>query len=182
MQKHLLKILVVAAIALIGVFFLLKRTPQQASKPKTPVDFLTKLQVEELRQGEGAVVKASDRVRIHYVEWIMAGGKMVDSTYQRMSPSEIALNSADVISGLKNGIIGMRRGGKRKLVIPPDLAYGKQSVGLIPPNSHLVFEVEVLDILPSTMAVSSSTSTASTPNSSERAIIKVPTKLKKAGK
>jgi peptidylprolyl isomerase len=77
----------------------------------------------------------------------MAGGKMVDSTYSRLSPMEFSQNTSDVIAGLKNGVLGMKKGGKRKLIIPPHLGFGNKSTGLIPPNSHLVFEIELIEIL-----------------------------------
>jgi FKBP-type peptidyl-prolyl cis-trans isomerase len=146
MRKYFGKILIIGLIVLGGSLLLYRKKWRPTTK--SPVNFLTRLDIEELRPGQGTSAKETDLVRIHFNEWVMAGGKLIDSSYQRGVPSDLTLNSVDIIQGLKQGVIGMKPGGKRKLVIPPDLAYGNRSEGMIPPNSHLVFEVELLEILP----------------------------------
>ena len=97
--------------------------------------------------GTGTEAKAGNLVSVNYVGTLTNGNKF-DSSYDRNQPFSFILGTGKVIKGWDEGIAGMRVGGKRKLVIPPDLAYGNQSVGngLIPPNSTLVFEVELLNV------------------------------------
>ncbi|MGZ3794321.1 MAG: FKBP-type peptidyl-prolyl cis-trans isomerase [Bdellovibrio sp.] len=145
MKKNIYKL--IAVVLIVGIGFLIWRTHRNK---EVKVDYLSQLNIEELRPGLGSQANGTSRVKIHAVEWIMAGGKMIDNTYQRLAPMEFSLGSANTIQGLKDGIIGMKVGGKRKLIIPPHLAYGDKGFGVIPPRSHLVFEVELLEILPET--------------------------------
>jgi FKBP-type peptidyl-prolyl cis-trans isomerase len=95
--------------------------------------------------GDGKEVKAGDTVVVHYTGWLK-DGKKFDSSYDRKEPAKFALG--DVIKGWQEGIPGMKVGGKRKLIIPPDLAYGKKGTadGTIPPDAELTFEVELLEV------------------------------------
>lgn len=121
----------------------------QPLRPTETIDF-KQLHIEELRSGNGPAVTEQSRIRVHFTQWLMEGGKKIDSSYDRLVPDEWTLNDSHLITGLKKGILGMKAGGKRKLIIPPDYAYGKKSVGGVPPNAHLVFEIEILEILPTT--------------------------------
>ena len=98
--------------------------------------------------GKGDVAKAGDRVSVHYVGTLMDGTKF-DSSRDRNQPFQFALGQGQVIKGWDQGVAGMKVGEKRKLTIPPAMAYGAMGrPPKIPPNSTLVFEVELLAINP----------------------------------
>lgn len=101
------------------------------------------LQYEVITEGKGAAPKAEDMVKVHY-EGKLLDGKVFDSSVQRGEPASFRLNQ--VIPGWTEGLQLMKVGSKYKLTIPPQLAYGPEGAGPIPPNSVLVFEVELLEI------------------------------------
>ena len=110
-------------------------------------DKVTELQKTDLREGNGPEVKATDRVRVNYKGTIAQTGVKFDSSYDRGEPAEFGLDQ--VIPGWTEGLQGMKVGGKRRLVIPSDKAYGEAGAPpVIDPNSDLVFEIELLAILP----------------------------------
>ncbi len=126
--------------------------PEPAAKPKPkpelPKEFTTAsgLRITELRIGTGAVPTRDDRVRVHYVGRLMDGRKF-DSSYDRGQPTEFGVTS--VIKGWTEALTTMKVGGKRRLIIPPDLAYGARGYPpVIPRSATLLFEVELLDIVP----------------------------------
>ena len=107
----------------------------------------TGLKYEDLVEGEGAVAQANQTVSVHYTGWLTDGTKF-DSSLDRNDPFSFPLGGGRVIRGWDEGVQGMKVGGKRKLTIPPQLAYGSTGAGgVIPPNATLVFEVELLGIL-----------------------------------
>lgn len=108
-------------------------------------DFIDKLEKVDLVEGDGQEVKGGDTLSVHYVGTLENGDKF-DSSLDRGEPFEFVLGAGQVIPGWDLGLVGMRTGGKRKLVIPPELAYGNQERGNIPANSTLIFEVELLEI------------------------------------
>jgi len=104
------------------------------------------LVIEDLVVGKGASAAAGDDVVVHYVGW-HCDGKQFDSSRSRREPLDFALGAGDVIKGWDQGVPGMRVGGKRKLTIPPALAYGEHGLaGIIAPQATLVFEVELLEV------------------------------------
>ena len=102
------------------------------------------LQYEVIVQGSGETPGPTDIVRVHY-EGTLIDGTIFDSSYQRGEPLEFPLNR--VIAGWTEGLQLMNVGSTFRFVIPANLAYGAQAVGIIPPNSTLVFRVELLDII-----------------------------------
>jgi FKBP-type peptidyl-prolyl cis-trans isomerase len=103
------------------------------------------LEIQDVVVGSGAEAKNGDTVSAHYVG-TLSDGKKFDSSYDRGEPFSFVLGSGAVIKGWDLGLVGMKVGGKRKLVIPPDLGYGDRNIGegLIPPNSILFFDVELM--------------------------------------
>lgn len=103
------------------------------------------LKYEILQEGSGDVAEPGETVKVHYTGWL-TNGKKFDSSVDRGKPFSFPLGKGRVIKGWDEGVAGMKVGEKRKLTIPPQLAYGKRGAGngLIPPNSTLIFEVEFL--------------------------------------
>ena len=105
-----------------------------------------KLESTDIKVGDGAEAVAGKNVTVHYTG-TLTDGKKFDSSLDRNEPFSFELGSGQVIPGWDQGVAGMKVGGKRKLVIPASLAYGEQSPSPdIPPNSTLVFEIELLNV------------------------------------
>jgi FKBP-type peptidyl-prolyl cis-trans isomerase len=104
------------------------------------------LQIEDTVAGAGAAAKAGDTVEVHYVG-TFPDGRSFDSSRTRGQPFRFKLGAGQVIKGWDEGVAGMKVGGTRNLIIPPELAYGSRGAGsAIPPNATLHFEVELLRI------------------------------------
>jgi FKBP-type peptidyl-prolyl cis-trans isomerase FkpA len=104
------------------------------------------LVIEDLKVGTGAEARAGQQVTVHYVG-TLTDGKKFDSSRDRGKGFGFKLGAGQVIQGWDQGVAGMKVGGLRKLTIPPHLAYGERGFpGAIPPNSTLVFEVELLGV------------------------------------
>ena len=115
-----------------------------ADATKTPSGLAYKVQ----SPGKGGdKPTADDTVEVHYTGWL-TDGKKFDSSVDRGRPFSFRLGQGQVIKGWDEGVAGMKPGGKRKLFVPAKLGYRDQAKGNIPPNSDLVFEVELLEILP----------------------------------
>ena len=108
------------------------------------------LQYEDVTVGSGAEAKAGNYVSVHYTGWLYQNGvkgAKFDSSKDRNDPFAFPLGAGHVIRGWDEGVQGMKVGGTRMLVIPPDLGYGARGAGgVIPPNATLVFEVELLGV------------------------------------
>ena len=96
--------------------------------------------------GTGTTASSRDSVRVNYIGWLTSGVQF-DNSFSRGSPIAFSLGRGFVIAGWDEGIVSMRAGGWRKLVIPPQLGYGDQGVGTIPPNSILVFNVQLVSVI-----------------------------------
>jgi FKBP-type peptidyl-prolyl cis-trans isomerase len=132
--------LIVLAVVLYFVFQTINENKQNMVGSNGQVS------IEDTKIGSGAEVKSGDTVSINY-RGTLTDGKEFDSSYKRGQPFETQIGTGQVIQGWDQGIPGMKVGGKRKLIIPPELAYGAQGVsGAIPPNATLIFEVELVGI------------------------------------
>ena len=108
------------------------------------------LQYEDTVVGTGSVAQAGQRVSVHYTGWLYNDGQQgakFDSSRDRNDPFEFALGAGMVIRGWDEGVAGMKVGGARTLIIPPELGYGARGAGgVIPPNATLKFDVELLAV------------------------------------
>ncbi len=115
---------------------------------------ITSLQSTDVKAGTGAEAVAGKAVSVHYTGWLYdekaadKHGAQFDSSHDRDAPFEFTLGGGQVIQGWDQGVVGMKVGGQRTLIIPASLAYGEIGAGggLIPPNASLVFDVELLDV------------------------------------
>ncbi|MFH1051809.1 MAG: FKBP-type peptidyl-prolyl cis-trans isomerase [bacterium] len=103
------------------------------------------LKYVDLVEGTGATPLNGQTVIVHYVGTLENGDEF-DSSRKRNQPFSFMLGAGKVIKGWDEGLLGMKIGGKRKLIIPPELGYGSRNVSSIPANSTLIFEVELLEI------------------------------------
>jgi FKBP-type peptidyl-prolyl cis-trans isomerase FkpA len=114
---------------------------------------VTELQIIDQKQGSGTEAVAGKAVVVHYTGWLYnpavadGHGAKFDSSLDRNVPFGFLLGSGKVIKGWDEGVAGMKIGGKRTLVIPPNKAYGERGAGgVIPPDATLVFDVELIDV------------------------------------
>jgi len=144
-----------AALVIIGItgFFIVYNKNQKSQLDKinnlpNMAKFVKNgVQIEILKEGAGIEAKNGNTVAVHYTG-ILENGTKFDSSVDRRIPFEFTLGAGQVIRGWDIGVEGMKAGEKRKLTIPPDLAYGSRGAGgVIPPNATLIFEVELLGII-----------------------------------
>jgi len=104
------------------------------------------LHYQDLRLGEGREASAGDRVQVHYAGWL-PDGTLFDAAVPPAEPVSFTLGRGEVIRGWEEGVLGMRPGGVRKLVVPPGLAYGSRGVpGSVPRSATLVFQIELVGV------------------------------------
>ena len=108
------------------------------------------LKYTDTKTGEGATATPGSKVSVHYTGWLYkngAKGAKFDSSVDRGQPFQFTLGAHQVIAGWDEGVAGMKVGGKRTLIIPPELGYGARGAGgVIPPNATLMFDVELLGV------------------------------------
>jgi peptidylprolyl isomerase len=137
---------VAALFAVLGLT--LAAAPSRAQQPVTTA---SGLKIIDAKVGSGAQPKTGQVAVVHYTGWLYdngAKGKKFDSSVDRGQPFEFPVGQGRVIKGWDEGVASMKIGGRRTLIIPANLAYGDRSVGngLIPPNSTLIFDVELLGV------------------------------------
>ncbi|MCR9058502.1 MAG: FKBP-type peptidyl-prolyl cis-trans isomerase [Rhodobacteraceae bacterium] len=111
-----------------------------------PAAAQSELQIRDIEKGSGEEANVGETVVVHYTGWLMDGTKF-DSSVDRRQPFSFTLGERRVIPGWEKGVEGMQVGGKRELIIPPDMAYGSRGAGgVIPPDATLKFEIELLDV------------------------------------
>ena len=144
-QRIAIAIFLLAIIALVA-FIVLRTSSTQEPSTSDMTTTTSGLQYQDIEIGAGSIAETGDIVSVHYTGWLESGKKF-DSSLDRGDPFEFTIGAGEVIKGWEEGITGMKVGGKRRLVIPPDLSYGSSGVsGIIPPNATLIFEVELLTI------------------------------------
>ncbi|WP_199430676.1 FKBP-type peptidyl-prolyl cis-trans isomerase [Qaidamihabitans albus] len=105
------------------------------------------LEVSDITVGDGAEARPGTTVHVHYVGVSFSTGEEFDASWNRGAPLSFPLGAGHVIPGWDSGVVGMRVGGRRRLVIPPHLAYGEHGAGsVIKPNETLVFVVDLVDV------------------------------------
>ncbi len=105
------------------------------------------LEITDITVGTGAAAAPGDRVLVHYVGVAYSTGEEFDASYNRGDPLDFQLGAGRVIAGWDTGVTGMKVGGRRKLIIPPHLAYGDRGAGgVIEPGETLIFLVDLVDV------------------------------------
>jgi len=124
----------------------LESAPGADTSSKQP-DLIDKgnFQVTDIVVGQGAEAKNGDFITVNYIG-MFENGQPFESSYDRGVPLQFVLGIGQVIPGWEIGLLGMKEGGKRRIVIPPELAYGQSGSGPIPPNTTIVFEVELVKV------------------------------------
>ena len=156
MQKTILILIIaIVLVALVlAIYFLVvsggSATPGQtgnntSSQPATKSSEIQGMKVETIKEGSGPEAKEGDSVTVNYVGMLSNGTKF-DSSYDRNAPFTFTVGKGRVIKGWDLGVAGMKVGEKRRLTIPPELAYGSSGFLSIPANSTLTFEIEMLKI------------------------------------
>lgn len=152
MSKNTIIAFIVVVLVLVGTFIALSKEPTPiapstiTNSPQKETKKMTELKIEDLVVGTGREVKAGDTVVMNYLGTLTDGTKF-DSSYDRGLPFTTQIGVGQVIQGWDKGVPGMKIGGKRRLSIPSALAYGSRGAGaVIPPDSDLIFEVELVDI------------------------------------
>jgi FKBP-type peptidyl-prolyl cis-trans isomerase len=140
-MKDLAKLVAAGAVLMLAL-----GTAAAAQDEPEVVEGKNGLKYIDLVVGEGLDARRGDEVSVHYTGWLEDGTKF-DSSLDRGRPFVFPLGRGRVIQGWDLGVAGMKAGGKRKLLIPAKLGYGKRGAGdAIPPNANLVFEVELLSV------------------------------------
>jgi FKBP-type peptidyl-prolyl cis-trans isomerase len=147
-RKHAILFVILAVVGGISIFATRPSKKQSLATP-TPVSTIEKVEdkltIQDEVVGTGTEATAGKSVTVNYAGTLTNGTKF-DSSYDRGTPFSFNLGAGEVIQGWDQGVAGMKVGGKRKLTIPPGLGYGAQTVGSIPANSTLIFEIELLSV------------------------------------
>jgi peptidylprolyl isomerase len=150
LQFRTLSIAVAVAFAMAGAVLVAIPPGASAQTPGKTMTTASGLQMIDSTVGTGAAPKPGQICVMHYTGWLYEGGKKgkkFDSSVDRGEPFEFPIGQRRVIAGWDEGVATMKVGGKRTLIIPPELGYGARGAGgVIPPNATLMFDVELLDV------------------------------------
>ncbi len=120
---------------------------QQRLPPERERAMSNELQIEDIQLGDGKAVVKGALITTQYTGWLEDGTKF-DSSWDKGRPFQCVIGTGRVIKGWDQGLMGMQVGGKRRLFVPAHLAYGERQIGAhIKPNSNLIFEIELLEVL-----------------------------------
>ena len=146
-MKKIILIIIILVAVIFGLFLLSQNSRKNKIKEEVKLNDNQNLKIEVLKEGAGEGAKNGDRVTVHYVGTLEDGTKF-DSSVDRGQPFVFTLGIGQVIKGWDLGVLNMKVGEKRKLVIPSELGYGDIGTpgGPIPPKATLIFEVELLNI------------------------------------
>jgi FKBP-type peptidyl-prolyl cis-trans isomerase len=151
MKMNRITFLPLTVLLTVGTFLTTACSEQATTQKGTGI--MTELIKTDIKPGEGAEATTGKLVRVHYTGWLYDEaapdhkGKKFDSSHDRAEPFDFPLGGGQVIKGWDQGVEGMKIGGQRTLVIPPQLGYGARGAGgVIPPNATLVFDVELLEV------------------------------------
>jgi FKBP-type peptidyl-prolyl cis-trans isomerase len=133
-------------IVIITSFIIISCSSTKTLEKKEVTNYITTpsgLKYYDIKEGTGMTPRMGQKV---YVHWIgtLENGTVFENSYEQKKPIEITLGETDLIKGMQEGLLTMKVGGKRKLIIPPDLAWGDRSFNKIPANATLIFEIELL--------------------------------------
>lgn len=149
-MRTVVLILVLVAVGAFAYFQFVKKEGInlfQSTHEIKDADTSQAMTYEVLKEGNGPVAEKGKVVAVHYRGMLKGSDQEFDSSFKRNTPFNFKLGSNVVIKGWEMGIEGMKVGEKRKIHIPPELGYGAQGIGsVIPPNSHLDFEVELMEV------------------------------------
>jgi len=138
---------VVLAFAIVAAVTPLGRADAAANQV---IEMPNGLKYTDTKTGDGATATPGNKVSVHYTGWLYNNatkGAKFDSSVDRGQPFQFTLGAHQVIAGWDEGVAGMKVGGKRTLIIPPELGYGSRGAGeVIPPNATLMFDVELLGV------------------------------------
>ncbi|MBI2042392.1 MAG: FKBP-type peptidyl-prolyl cis-trans isomerase [Candidatus Nealsonbacteria bacterium] len=159
MNKIIAAIIIVIITVVVGYYLMFKQKPKEPAADIGEIKIQTnaqtnmqsnmssedKVKIEVLAEGSGVESVAGNTVAVHYTGTLEDGTKF-DSSLDRGQPFAFQLGAGTVIKGWELGVLGMKAGEKRRLIIPPSLGYGQTGIGPIPANATLIFEVELLEI------------------------------------
>jgi peptidylprolyl isomerase len=132
-------------LALVFVAGCKKSPPKAPATPEPPVTHPSGLVTQVLVPGDGDAAKKGDKIQVHFVGRVLDGG-VFDSSRTRSAPFSFWVGEGQVIAGWDEGLLGMKEGETRRLIVPPGLGYGQEAKTNIPANSTLDFEIELIDV------------------------------------
>lgn len=148
-KNTLITTIVIMVLVVSGVFYLLWTNPNTVKNDQPTISSsssASELKIETLTEGSGAPLVAGQNAVVNY-RGTLTDGTEFDSSYKRNQTFTVEnVGNAQVIEGWNKGLIGMKKGEKRRLTIPPTLGYGSSGQGSIPGNATLIFEIELMDI------------------------------------